>query len=549
MNPFTAGAVVLIVVVIGVYFGFTKHIPFTHGFRMKGVFTSAVSIRKNSPVRIAGVNVGKVTGVSRYRDSDASVVSMELQDRALPIHKDATMKIRPRIFLEGNFFVDLRPGTPTSPTVHDGATIGISQTATPVQLDEVLTSLQSDARADLQQVLQVFGGSLTQQPTAQQNAQQDPAVRNLTAGQALNKTYIYSPAALKNSTIVNNAFLGSAPNDLSKLLASFGKVAGALDANESALQNFITNFNVTTGAFAAQQSNLSATVRLLAPTLTNASRTFDSLNRAFPPTRAFALEILPGVRETPTTIDASYPWIAQSKAWLSKGELGTLAPLLSQTTPNLASLTDQTTLLLPQVDLVSKCVTNVVLPTGDVVIQDGGASNQNLHTGAANYKEFWYTMVGLAGEGQNFDGNGMYVRFQPGGGPFTVSTGPSTLTGQQLFGNAVAPPLGSRPKYGKEPAYNPNVSCYKNQIPDLNGPAAEIGPAETVRSRNATPLSRNAQVQGAVPRASGTEGQAAPSASGQSKGKGTSGQSQRSLTDELVSRLNPFASAGKGAKP
>jgi hypothetical protein len=57
-------------------------------------------------------------------------------------------------------------------------------------------------------------------------------------------------------------------------------------------------------------------------------------------------------------------------------------------------------------------------------------------------------------------------------------------------------------------------------------------------------------VQGAVPRASGTEGQAsAPSASGQVKGKGTSGQGQRSLTDELVSRLNPFASAGKGAKP
>jgi phospholipid/cholesterol/gamma-HCH transport system substrate-binding protein len=550
MNPFTAGAVVLVIVVIAVYFGFTKHIPFTHGFRMKGVFTSAVSIRKNSPVRIAGVNVGKVTGISRYKDSDASVVSMELQDRALPIHKDATMKIRPRIFLEGNFFVDLRPGTPTSPTVHDGATIGITQTATPVQLDEVLTSLQSDARADLQQVLQVFGGALTQQPTAQQNAQQDPAVRGLTAAQALNKTYIYSPAALKNSTIVNKAFLGSSPNDLSKLLASFGKVAGALDANESALQNFITNFNVTTGAFAAQQSNLSATVRLLAPTLANASNTFDALNRAFPPTRAFALEILPGVRETPATIDASYPWIAQSKAWLSKGELGTLAPLLSQTTPNLASLTDQTTLLLPQVDLLSKCVTNVILPTGDEVIQDGGANNQNLHTGVQNYKEFWYTMVGLAGEGQNFDGNGMYVRFQPGGGPFTVSTGPSTLTGQQLFGNAVSPPLGTRPKYGQEPAFNPNVACFKNQIPDVNGPAAEIGPAETVRSRSATTLSRNAQVQGAVPRASGTEGQAgAPSASGQGKGKGTSGQSQRSLTDELVSRLNPFASAGKGAKP
>jgi len=224
------------------------------------------------------------------------------------------MKIRPRIFLEGNFFVDLRPGTPNSPTVHDGSTIGINQTATPVQLDEVLTSLQSDARTDLQDVLRVYGGALTDKPTPQQDAQQDPDVQGLTAAQALNKTFNYSVAALKNSAIVNEAFQGSSPNDLSKLVASFGKVAGALDRNEAALQGFITNFNITTGAFAAQSGNLSATIRLLAPTLANANHTFDALNRAFPPTRAFAREILPGVRATPATIDASFPWIAQSKA-------------------------------------------------------------------------------------------------------------------------------------------------------------------------------------------------------------------------------------------
>ena len=34
---------------------------------------------------------------------------MEIEDKGLPIHKDATLKIRPRIFLEGNFFVDLSP--------------------------------------------------------------------------------------------------------------------------------------------------------------------------------------------------------------------------------------------------------------------------------------------------------------------------------------------------------------------------------------------------------------------------------------------------------
>ena len=78
---------------------------------------------------------------------------MELKKTALPIHRDATAKIRPRIFLEGNFFVDLKPGTPDSPALHSGDTIKISQTSTPVQLDQVLTALQSDSREDLKALL------------------------------------------------------------------------------------------------------------------------------------------------------------------------------------------------------------------------------------------------------------------------------------------------------------------------------------------------------------------------------------------------------------
>ena len=66
-------------------------------------------------MRIAGVNVGKVVKVERMDgDSDMVKVTMEMKDEGLPIHKDATAKIRSRIFLEGNFFVELSPGTPNA---------------------------------------------------------------------------------------------------------------------------------------------------------------------------------------------------------------------------------------------------------------------------------------------------------------------------------------------------------------------------------------------------------------------------------------------------
>jgi hypothetical protein len=86
-------------------------------------------------------------------------------------------------------------------------------------------------------------------------------------------------------------------------------------------------------------------------------------------------------------------------------------------------------------------------------------------------------MVGLAGEGQNFDGNGQYVRFQPGGGDQTVSLGTASPNVGQLFGNAIAKPLGTRPRFpGRRPPYNPTTPCYTNRLPDLNGAAS--GPAD-----------------------------------------------------------------------
>ena len=205
-------------------------------------------------------------------------------------------------------------------------------------------------------------------------------------------------------------------------------------------------------AFASESGNLQATIRLLAPTLETANATLASLNEAFPPTRAFAREILPGVRETPATIEASFPWIAQTRRLVSPKELGGLARELSPATADLARLTDRAIELLPETTLTSRCAREVILPAGDLKIEDEFAS------GAENYKEFFWGLVGLAGEGQNFDGNGMYVRFQPGGGSQTVSLGQAGTGSGQVFGNNVAVPLGNRPFYpGKRPPYRPEV--------------------------------------------------------------------------------------------
>jgi virulence factor Mce-like protein len=519
-GPVKVGALVLLAAAIITYFGFTKDIPFTKGYRLKAVVESANSIRQNSPVRIAGVTVGKVKSIERAGDSNASIIEMEIDKKGLPIHKDATVKIRPRIFLEGNFFVDLKPGTPAAPALASGDTLPISQTAGPVQLDQVLTALQADTRKSLQDTVVGLGDALTRRPNAADDAGADPSARGESAAESLNDAIDHAKTALRDTAIVSDAFHGTETHDLSRLLAGLSKTTEGLSRNEASLQDLLTNFNATVAATASQATNLRTSIRLLAPTLQNTDTTLDALNASFPQTRAFAREILPGVRETPATIDASFPWIRQVRPLVSPAELGGLVNDLSPATRDLAALIDDTIQLLPQADLVAKCVARVVLPTGDIKIQDG-----NLTSGVENYKEFWYAMVGLAGEGQNFDGNGQMVRFQVGGGSQMVALD----AGDRLYGNAAAKPLGTRPKFpGKRPPYNSTKACYTNKLPDLNG--AAFGPADA-------PLEGSGQAAPGLP-VPGLGG-ALPTATART----TSGGGQ-DLASELASRLNPFRAAG-----
>jgi ABC-type transporter Mla subunit MlaD len=63
---FRVGLLAIVLIVIASYFGFTKDIPFTHGYLLHAVFESSNNLRPGSPVRIAGVNVGRVKAVERY---------------------------------------------------------------------------------------------------------------------------------------------------------------------------------------------------------------------------------------------------------------------------------------------------------------------------------------------------------------------------------------------------------------------------------------------------------------------------------------------------
>jgi len=468
-------ALILIALLIaGTYLAWTKSLPFTPEYELHAVFQNSANIRKDSPVRIAGVNVGKV--VSTRSVGDVSEVTFTVDESGKPIHDDAQVEIRPRIFLEGNFFLDVRPGSPSAPELSEGGTIPITQTSTAVQLDQILTTLQAPDRENLQKLLAGYGTALNHQPTAAEDRTQDPDVQGETAAESINDSFAYGATAARDSAIVNEALQGTQPHDLSNLIAAQADLFGALRGHESQLQGLVTNFNTTIRAFAAESDNLARSVKRLAPTLERATPALLHTDQSLPFLRTWARDIEPGIRELPATIAASGPWLPQVNRLLNRKELGFIADELRRSGPGAGSAAAQGKGLFSQIALLSNCFNNVVLPAGDVVLDDSG-SGFDFSTGVPNFKEFGYAAAQLAGGLQGFDGNGPYLRVSAGNGPVTVSGaqpagGP---TNELLVGHAPAAPIGTRPLMGPKPSFNTGFACQNNPVPDLNGPAAAVG--------------------------------------------------------------------------
>jgi phospholipid/cholesterol/gamma-HCH transport system substrate-binding protein len=484
LSPVKASLVGIVLLLLASYFVFTKQLPFRHHYTINAVVASSNLLAPGSPVRSGGVPVGKVTGIGRYRNTSLGQVTMQIDDTITPIHTDATLEIRPRLFLEGNFYVALDAGTPSAPDLPDEGTIPLAHTGDPVQIDQVLDALPAQIRLQLQQTLAGFGQALDTVPSAADDAQLDPAVRGLTGAQAINKTFDSSAQALRDSAIVSDALTGPHGRALSQTVSGLAHASAGLARADGRLTDLISEFDQTLQVTAAQQQGLRQTIALLGPTAENARHGFAALNNALPATERFAGDLASGVPEVPATILAADPWLAQAKPLLSRSELLGLLEQLAPASTQLAQLTHRTQSFLPKIDAFDRCITGVFLPTGNLLVNDGPSSS-----GVPNYREFWYAIAGQAAEGQGADGNGNVLRIGATGGPYTVETGQTNYAGNLHtgFAQAVLPPLRTRPAFPNSvPPLRRDVPCFTQPVPDVNGPGS-TGPADGSRPNAAPP--------------------------------------------------------------
>lgn len=496
----TLGVILAAVLAVASYLAFTKDLPWGGGTEYRVAFNSAQNLRVNSPVRIAGVNVGTVTNVEPLapgqspttadavpteataqtdgegdvsgepESSAGAMVTIEMNDDGLPLKEDATFKLRPRLFLEGNLFLEVKPGSPGAEVADPDEAFSPAQTSNTVQLDQVLTgALQQDAREDLQTFLEEFGIALIDGGGAE-------SFRTL---------YKTSKGNFKNTSLVSEATLGENPHDLSELIQNLDKVVRGLGRNEKALQDTVTNLRIVTGSFAAESENLEQAVIELPQVLDAADPALANLNAAFPPLRAFSREILPGVRSTPETLDSATPLLQQVRLLSRPQELRGLARDLVPAVPNLAKLARRTPNFLEQGRAISSCFNEVIIPWSlDTV--DGGPTYPHPATRPV-FKETAYGLAGIAGESRSGDANGQYIRIAGGGGTNTVSV--TAASGETFAGVTQFPIQGTMPATDSslKTPFRPEEPCENQEAPNLSsapgpGPSNSTAPASALQT-------------------------------------------------------------------
>ncbi len=436
------GTIAILVVALALVFG-VRPPQRDDGITFSVLVPSDIRIGVNSPVRIAGVEVGKVTRVQP--DEQMGRVTMHIDAKGLPLHEDLSGRIRPRLLLEGNYFVDLRPGSPSAPVLADGADLPSGTLSAAVQYDRFLSDLRQSERTGLQGFFQGFGNAI--------GTPANPGEE--TAGQSLNRSLDDGPQALRSTAVVTRALLGSSPRtDLPQLVTGLGDTFDGLARDPEQLTSLVRNLNGTLAAFADRPVQLRQTITGLDDVTRSALPALDRLDTALPSLGRFATQLTPGVREIPATSTATRPWLRELQAFFGEDELGGVARDLSPAVENTAQGLTALRRLTRQLDGVSRCMLNKVLPVIKSPVDDG-----SLSTGVDVWTEGLQAFVGLAGAAQGFDGNGAFLRGQTGGGTVPVKT--SSLPEQgPAFGNAVQTPQGTRPAYpGQAPPVRPGASC------------------------------------------------------------------------------------------
>jgi phospholipid/cholesterol/gamma-HCH transport system substrate-binding protein len=238
-------------------------------------FQNASQLVKGNEVRIAGAQIGSVDDIELTNNGGARVALKINKPKYTPLRGGTRAIIRLQS-LSGvaNRYVDLQVGGANGAEIEDGGRIAANETTSAVDLDQLISIFNKEARADLQGVIRGFG---TQYAGRSEEASRGWHYLNpqLAATSRLFEELTFDEPALKR-------FILSSEDLVTTL-------AGRKD-DLSGLVNELANF---TGDLAAKRRELSDSISQLPPFMRRANTTFVNLRSALDDLRPLVRESKP----------------------------------------------------------------------------------------------------------------------------------------------------------------------------------------------------------------------------------------------------------------
>jgi phospholipid/cholesterol/gamma-HCH transport system substrate-binding protein len=265
----------------------------------------AVVPGQGQTVNIAGVKVGEVGEVSL--ENGRAVVVMQIRDEFKPIHRDATVLLRPKTGLK-DMFLALDPGTESAGEIPEGGRVRVANTLPDVNADEILAQLDGDTR-DYLRILLNAGG------TAFDDEQAGGARYEQTAEQDLREVFKrFEPTARDGERFTR--LLIDRRRNIKRSIHNFQLLSTALARRDEQLASLVDSANANFEAFASEEDALRAALREFPGALSQTETTLrkagglaDELGPALERLRPFARELAPALRRTRPFFEETTPII------------------------------------------------------------------------------------------------------------------------------------------------------------------------------------------------------------------------------------------------
>jgi phospholipid/cholesterol/gamma-HCH transport system substrate-binding protein len=263
-----------VIVLTYLWVNFGGSIPLaSRGYRVQVAFPQANELATGADVRISGVNVGKVVGLSLDKPDSRTLATLELSRQYAPIPRDTRATLRLKTLL-GETYVALSTGNRSGGELPEGGRLADGQVQPDVALDQILSTFDPKTR----RAWQVWASSQAAAVTGR--------------GQDINASFGLLPGFFDSSQRLLTA-LNQQSAGVGGLVSHTGEFFNAISAQRGQLSGLITSANdlFQTTARRNQQladvfralPNFELQSRLALPALTSFARRSDPVVRGLQP--------------------------------------------------------------------------------------------------------------------------------------------------------------------------------------------------------------------------------------------------------------------------